>query len=90
MNIIVLVIVAGMLMVILGTLLQLRHGRCQAKLLDEEKTRFLKGAMRRHNAKLRSKQDVPLAERIKKMPFADDDEGSRLFYEPTVRVIRER
>lgn len=90
MNTIIIVIVAGILMVVAGTLLQLRHGRCQAKLLDEQKTRFLKGAMRRHNEKLRSKQDVPLAERIKKLPFADDDKGSRLFYEPTIRVIRER
>lgn len=85
----IIIIVAGILMVVVGTLLQLRHSRCQAKLLDEQKARFLKGAMHRHNERLRNKQNVPLAERIKGLPFADDL-GSTLFHEPTVRVIHER
>lgn len=89
MNTIIIVIVAGILMVVAGTLLQLRHGRRQAKLLDEEKAKFLKRATRRHNEMLRDKQDVPLAERIKGLSFADDL-GSTLFHEPTIRVIHER
>jgi hypothetical protein len=83
------VIVSGILMVVVGTLLQLRHGRRQAQLLDEQRARFLKGATRRHNERLREMHEFPLAERIKGLPFADNSDISK-YYEPTVRVISER
>lgn len=76
-------------MVVAGILLQLRHDKRRVQFSNEEKAKFLKGATRRHNEMLRDKQDVPLAERIKGLPFADDL-GSTMFHEPTVRVIRER
>lgn len=87
------IIAACTLVVIVGTaiiLLRLRFDKRRAELLIEEKEKFLRGALRRHNKRVHDKHDDPLAERIKKtLPYADNVKITN-YYEPTIRVISER